>query len=136
MSSLFSIAFACVTKLRFGEVGQTARRLVRRGFATIPLSLPLCPPESRLRIFPSSDFHLAIPSRRRTFESPFNLLIMRQGEWPSLFLLFLHPPFFLPLFLSLSLHLSSQLERDFLNSSSQRRPSLSLGSVGGSLLLI
>ena len=57
-----------------------------------------------------SDFHLAIPSRRRTFESPFNLLIMRQGEWPSLFLLFLHPPFFLPLFLCLSIYHRSSSE--------------------------
>ena len=56
------------------------------------------------------EIHLAIPSRRRTFESPFNLLIMRQGEWPSLFLLFLHPPFFLPLFLCLSIYHRSSSE--------------------------
>lgn len=66
----------------------------------------------RLRIFPLLRFHLSRVWGGRTFESPFNLLIMRQGEWPFSFLLrsssFLL--FFFPL--PLSLHLSSQLERE------------------------
>ena len=125
----------CISTSDSRKLPQTAKRRVRKAFlpsslvglsAMVPFAFVVRPTHSplpfpsllslliflRLRIFPLLRFHLSRVWGGRTFESPFNLLIMRQGEWPFSFLLrsssFLL--FFFPL--PLSLHLSSQLERE------------------------